>query len=381
MSTWVGSEPVALDRCAGRSRGPCRTVASRRSLPQVTRLRSTFLLLALAFACAGANVREAPAAGEVGEIAFFSDRAGGGDLYVMNGDGTGTRRLTRGSAVRDSKFDPLSTIGLEAPQWSPGGSQILFASERGDVLFVVDVDSRRQRRLASNAVTADWSPDGKTIAFAKGRGDAVDLWVMRADGSQQRRLTKNGWWPDWSPDGKTIAFLRFRGGVAFEGVEDLWLMRADGSQQRRLTKNAWSPDWSPDGASVLFMKSGKGGPDIYLTRVRGGGERVLVRSGESPAWSPDGKQIAYVGEHGSSDIAVIGVDGTRQAWLTADSAGDSSPAWSPDGKRIAFANDLTFTREYLEGEEIFVMEIDGSGRRRLTDNKANDLAPAWKPAP
>jgi TolB protein len=114
----------------------------------------------------------------------------------------------------------------------------------------------------------------------------------------------------------------------------------------------------------------------------GGAERFLaMASGPPVAWSPDGKQIAYVGEpHGHLDIAVIGIDGTGQRLLTDDSASDSFPAWSPDGKWIAFANDLTFTREYLDGDEIFVVKVDGSGRRRLTDNKANDLAPAWKPA-
>jgi Tol biopolymer transport system component len=78
---------------------------------------------------------------------------------------------------------------------------------------------------------------------------------------------------------------------------------------------------------------------------------------------------------------VIRADGSKQRWLTRDSASDDFPTWSPNGLHVAFSNDLTFTREWRSGDEIFVIGVDGSGRRRLTRNKAHDILPSWSPAP
>jgi Tol biopolymer transport system component len=51
-------------------------------------------------------------------IAYHSDATGGGDIYVMNADGTAQTRLTT---------DPALDFG---PAWSPDGTQIAFLSDR-----------------------------------------------------------------------------------------------------------------------------------------------------------------------------------------------------------------------------------------------------------
>ena len=62
------------------------------------------------------------------------------DVYVMNADGTGLRRLTR-SRGEDNY-----------PAWSPDGRRIVFGSERdGNLgLYVMKKDGSRQRRLTRN---------------------------------------------------------------------------------------------------------------------------------------------------------------------------------------------------------------------------------------
>ena len=91
-----------------------------------------------------------------GLISFTSYRDGNPEIYVMNADGSGQRRLTRDPATND---------------WSA------------------------------------WSPDGQRIVFVRGGGltDLVAyLYVMNADGSGQHRLTRNpvkvNATPAWSPD-------------------------------------------------------------------------------------------------------------------------------------------------------------------------------------
>lgn len=117
--------------------------------------------------------------------------------------------------------------------------------------------------------------------------------------------------------------------------------------------------------------------------------RLLVRAAFAPLSSPDGRRVVYVGERrlgpppSSSvpDIAVIRADGSEQRWLTRDSGIDLSPTWSADGSQVAFANDLSYTREWRSGDELFVVGVDGRRRRRLTRNEAYDIHPAFSPAP
>jgi Tol biopolymer transport system component len=76
-----------------------------------------------------------------GRIAFTSNRDGNWEVYVMNQDGSGLKRLTNNAA----------NDGLPA-----------------------------------------WSPDGKTLAFASNRSGVWAIWAMSPDGSNQRKLLDIG---------------------------------------------------------------------------------------------------------------------------------------------------------------------------------------------
>jgi Tol biopolymer transport system component len=84
-----------------------------------------------------------------------------GEIYVIEPDGSGERRLTSGRA--------------------------------NDV-----PDGHAQRRLTENGSDPAWSPDGRAIAFERNG----DVYVMHADGTRLRRLTRGpseDGFPGWLP--------------------------------------------------------------------------------------------------------------------------------------------------------------------------------------
>lgn len=79
-------------------------------------------------------------------IVFTSNRDRQGEIYVMNRDGTGERRLTR--AAGDDFL----------PRFSPDGSQIAYVALPGTIV-VMDADGTGARRLTAGT-DADWKPAG-----------------------------------------------------------------------------------------------------------------------------------------------------------------------------------------------------------------------------
>ena len=232
-------------------------------------------------------------------LAFVGMQAGLGDVYLVNADGSGLRRLTR---TRGDRFATL-------PVWSPDGRRIAFArlatQPRRTTIFVANVDGSGERALTRNASPFAyfvWSPDGQQLAFSafthewtvcgsrdpcreRRRGRAAEpdarvggstgfrsghpmaaespsraarlrkgtLSVMNADGTGRRTLrpAADVWGlPTWSPDGRQLAFTVSRGEVSV--TPEIHVMNADG------VENA---DWPP--APAIHAGHRTGGPSHF----------------------------------------------------------------------------------------------------------------------
>jgi formylglycine-generating enzyme required for sulfatase activity len=275
----------------------------------------------------------ASAGSSEGLIAFVSTRDGNGEIYVMNADGSGVRRLTNWR-----QWDGY-------PTWSPDGKQIAYYSylkDRDWVIKVMDADGGNPRQLTDNDIcdgAPHWSPDGTRIAYSSDADCTAkhrEIYVMNADGSRQLNLTNHD-------------------------ADDM------------------GSSWSPDSQQIVFSSDREGGYELYIMDAKGGNQRQLTENDDEDimaAWSPDGTRIAFVSDRdGNDEIYVMDVRGNNVQRLTKHPSVDWFPFWSPDGRQIVF-------NSKRDGNlEVYVMDADGSNVQRLTNNPGDDFNAVWQPLP
>jgi TolB protein len=197
--------------------------------------------------------------------------------------------MTLGAESRPARLTNNQRVDRN-PTWSPDGSEIAFEGAPGPseydnrAIYVMNADGTGTRRLTSpndiNDFDPAWSPDGTQIAYAGtdvSTGKA-DIFVMNADGSQVQQLTRTpdtwDFGPTWSNDGEQIAFQsNYLRRMGTRISYDIWAMDADGARQRPLTKNAYdeeNPSWSPDGNEIVFQTNRDRNPkyDLYYIDLR-----------------------------------------------------------------------------------------------------------------
>ncbi len=129
------------------------------------------------------------------KIAFETDRDGKVAIYVMNADGLGSATQLINTAADD-----------QAPVWSPDGTKIGF--EAGGDVYVMNADGSNPVNVTNSPEWNSgivWSPDGRTIAFGTSNTSSGygEIWVVNADGSSPRPIAAspsyNNGSPAWRP--------------------------------------------------------------------------------------------------------------------------------------------------------------------------------------
>jgi Tol biopolymer transport system component len=324
------------------------------------------------------SVAPTPTPAASNRITFTADRGATTGIYVMDGNGTGTTRLT------DKMTYNLGGV------WSQDGTKIAFNSYRDgqSEIYVMNADGSNQTRLTTSSIGSyqpAWSPDGTKIAFRGYDSQAnSDIYVINIDGTGLTNLSNDpsgsSYTPSWSPDGTKIMFM-----IEDEYTSCIYVMNADGSNQTQLTSDVeYSAVWSPDGTKIAFVSERDGAPEIYVMNANGSNQTNLTDTynvlpyapfNDAPVWSPDGTQIAFSSDrHGQVEVYVMDDDGTNLTRLT-NSSGSDEPRWSADGLKIAF----TSIRD--GNQEIYSMNPDGTSQVRLTNHPGYDSDTATQPAP
>lgn len=317
--------------------------------------------------------------GEDGRIAFrrFLDQEQTwGAVFTIRPDGTGERQVTH----------PRKGLVDRNPDVSPDGRRIVFEREAVDCgercyvddVFVVNVDGTGLRKLTGRghpngrcrpkggacSGSPGWSPDGKRIVYKRASGPVRNdlvrrqaLYIMDADGSNKRRITQKrlpatgeDTDPQWSPDGRRILFQRFnvRSARPKNGTA-LWILNLRTGREHRVTKFALragdTPDWSPDGRRILFhdnVDNPEESANLYTIAPSGRRLQQLTFADDGvthylgSSYSPSGKWIVFgrrpaTGgpEANAADVFVVRVDGTDERPLTRTRLYDSYPDWGP----------------------------------------------------
>ncbi len=373
-------------------------------------------------------------------IAFSTDRDSDGghlpgrwerlqslSIYIIQPDGSGLRRITRGRGVAGS------------PRWSLDGKRIYyyettqlgawyaqFGNEKKGPTQIVSID------VSDGTLIQHTQDDGIRIAPQPLPNDALGYLTTVKDGSVIRIAQHDGTTADskpgdmqsasWSADAKQLVYFKFIPSPAPEVLPAL--SKEPGFRLVKLAGGMVFPALSPQGDQVAVTTGNF--DSITLMKLDGSDRKVIQSKKDSlalaPSWSPDGKRIAFslgdyfrAGPHPAGQVGLMNADGTGLESIALDGTNSGFPSFSPDGQKIVYEQDghlviqtvatkvrvnltapggqrdnfprwspkgdwIVFTSD-RDGDEqfrIYLIHPDGTGMRKLTDSPG-DAHYSWSP--
>jgi TolB protein len=182
-----------------------------------------------------------------------------------------------------------------APAWSPDGRTlaVTLSREGGSQIFLMNPDGTGVRRLTSSpAIDTEprYSPDGRWLYFTSDRGGSPQIYRMPASGGEPQRVTFEGSYnvsPRISPDGNKLAYI-----TRNSGRFQVALLDFTNQQTQVITDSERdeSPSFAPNGRMILLatVLGGRG----VLSAVSADGrfkQRLSAATGgdvREPAWGP-----------------------------------------------------------------------------------------------
>jgi dipeptidyl aminopeptidase/acylaminoacyl peptidase len=253
--------------------------------------------------------------------------------------------------------------GVSDPQYSPDGTKIAFVVSESDLpkgtsnsdIYLIEADGTGLRRLTTSDKSDDhprWAPDGKSMLFISSRKDGPQIWRMPADIGEPEQLTHLSTGvadAEWVPGGQSILFTS----EVFPecGADDACNQKIqkgldEGPLQAHLADELlyrhWT-EWRDGKRTHTFRLDVASGAIVDLTP----GERdtpPFSLGGRPFSVSPDAKEVCVVSKRDpveavstNNDLYLVPLGGGELRCITAGNpAYDGDPLYSPDGRYIAY---------------------------------------------
>lgn len=310
----------------------------------------------------------------------------GGDIYVINADGTGLRRVTH---------------GLD-PQLSPDGIQIAFTRwEPRYELFTINIDGTGERAWTHGwrqMKSPTWPADGSSLVFSWQDGGRLEAEPHQINLGKYARENE-GESPQIPAEARGV---EVKDGILRYTIpaDAHWRLKRVELKTGHLIdvpteRHSYGPTGHPTQANLVAYKGQHG---IALHNLETGTDQPVTQDfrDHTPVISPDGSQVAVsYWQDGHWEIHVMNIDGSHRQRLTQTPASvrasrtqlikqvvagkerfvppetdpdwnNAGPVWSPDGNQLAFLTDRTGRWE------IWLMNADGSEQRPMFPNGALD---------
>jgi TolB protein len=179
-----------------------------------------------------------------------------------------------------------------APAWSPDGNRlaVVLTRDGNSQIYIVNADGSGLRRLSrSSGIDTEptFTPDGREIFFTSDRGGSAQVYRVSVEGGEARRVTFGGPFnarPQISPDGKSLAYITRREKSFRVAVMEL------ASQRETLVSEGPkddSPSFAPNSKWIIY--SSRVGERDVLSAVSIDGKLRTRLSAEGsqvkgPAW-------------------------------------------------------------------------------------------------
>ncbi len=308
-----------------------------------------------------------------GHIAYVK----GGDLWVMDDDGTDHRRIV------------TSWSGVEY-SWSPDGQWFIYATEDDDYnsdVFLTRLDGTippfNLSRHPDNDGQPVWSGDGKRVAFVSNRdGEETDIYWVDLTAEEAERTAR---------DRKLEEAMKAlekggKGSKDKEGGKDKEAKDADSSGKptnavrvdfdgilRRINRISIPESresgllWSPDGKTLVFNATVSGERGLFKVEFPEAGRPTkFATSGPSSArWLAESKEIVGLARGGGGDVP--------SPFAQRGGGGGAAPAaLSASGKLESFGFSVRRVRDWRAVRQISFDQGWRAMRDRFYDAALND---------
>jgi Tol biopolymer transport system component len=247
-----------------------------------------------------------------------------------NGEMRSNRTILRAASIATLGIVATSCGGSsDGPNGSPAlKNTIVFVSNRSgvDELYAMNADGSGARKIPTLDGQKSYpavSPNGLSIAFTVGdlqTSGTSSIYVAALDGTMPVRLTT-----EQSPSQNTILFQSDR-----LGETDIYTMTSTGTSVTPVITGS-DPHWSPSGSRFLYKQSGQ--IWVYNVSDTPTAAQITTQAGFyfTPGWSIDESKITYANTTNDHEEiwAVSSADGSGATQLTPDDQGDSYyPSWT-----------------------------------------------------